>query len=71
MTRWSGSCAAPKKKHGANTFSTVRRATRYGFRRGRRHLNERSEDETAGVKGPSGSSQTASGDPGSAVQQSG
>jgi len=49
----------------------VRRATRYGFRRGRRHLNERSEDETAGVKGPSGSSQTASGDPGSAVQQSG
>lgn len=57
-----------EEKHGADTYSAVHRATRYGFRQGRRHLIEHSDD--AGVKEPTGSSQTASGDPGSFVRQS-
>lgn len=72
-----------EKKHGKGTWQKVKDAARHAFQRGRSHRSsshrtsggttsrtrEKGSQEKAGTKGTSGSSQTASGDPGSAMRQ--
>lgn len=55
--------SAYEEKHGKGSFTDVREASRYGFEHSRRHVKD------ADVKGPSGSSDTASGDPGSVMRE--
>ena len=50
-----------EERHGEGTWKKTKGAVRHAFDRGRTH-------HEAGVKGPSGSERTASGDPGSAVR---
>ena len=58
-----------EEKHGEGTWGSVKGAARHAFDHGRGLRREQPGTDKAGTKSPSGSSETASGDPGSLMRE--